>query len=165
MICNVFNTYDLQLMSDFLVNFTAPGFRYSETNSPEVETKTAFSSTYVTEISKVMQLCVIQVFMFPDMIFQVPSVQVCKRSDQFGSKVVMKTVMQGTLLYLPQTSMDKIDVDNEGNLKENQFQIQSNPKEISLEGICVLHLDENHRIRIFEIVTDTYRELNTSSAG
>ncbi len=158
MMNNTFNLYDPELVSKFFTTFAIPDFRYSDTVTEEIERKTVFRSAYVQGVQSILRLYVTPAYMLPDLLVRLESVRVCKRSDEPGSRVLSKVSMRGTLLYIPKVPINSVTVDDEGNVDRSQFQPQSPPKTVHLEGICVMHLDENHHIRVLEVVIDKLLE-------
>ncbi len=151
---NIFNNYDPKLVSEFCRTFMSPDFRYADTVSQEIQDKSVFRSVYVQGAKAFTHLVATLDYIMPDQVIQLRSVQVCKRSHEVGSRIVSKVSMIGHLLYLPQVSIDSVEVDDEGNVNRNQFQFQSLPERIHFEGICIIYLDENHRMRIMEMIID-----------
>lgn len=103
-----------------------------------------------------MKLTTVHAYMLPDLIFQMQSAQVIKRSDQTGSKVVAKVTMRGTHLFLPLTDFIEHLTNEEGLIRKHMFRQVSDPNEILREGICVLLLDENHRMKSFQVIIDSF---------
>eukprot|EP01040_Poterioochromonas_malhamensis_P014332 gene14332-15856_t len=134
----------------------SPDLRYSDTVCEEIQSMSVFRSVYVQGVTSFTRRVAIPFYMIPDQICRLDSVQVCKRSNEVGSRVVAKVSMRGTLLYLPQVPINSVNVDDEGTVDQNQFELQLNPETINFEGMCIMHLDENHHIRVFEIVMDKY---------
>ncbi len=147
----------------------SPDFRYADTVSQEIQDKSVFRSVYVQGAKAFTNLIAALDYIMPDQVIQLQSVQVCKRSNEVGSRIVSKVSMEGHLLHHPQVSIDSMEVDDEGNVNRSQFQFQSFPEgnvnrsqfqfqsfpeRIHFEGICIIYLDENHRMRIMEMIID-----------
>eukprot|EP01040_Poterioochromonas_malhamensis_P011046 gene11046-12038_t len=142
------------VVSQFFKTFAIPEFRHCDTVTEEIERKTVFRSAYIQGIKSLIGHYVPSSYMLPDQFAQFDSIRVCKRSDEPGSRVISKLSIRGTWLYQPKVPVDLVIVDEEGNVDQSQFQLHPSPKGVYIEGICVMHLDGNHHIRVFEVVKD-----------
>eukprot|EP01040_Poterioochromonas_malhamensis_P014334 gene14334-15858_t len=113
-----------------------PNFRYADTVSQEIHSQSAFRSVYVQGVTRFITSIAVPFYMLPDLIFRLHSVQVCKRSNE--------------------VPINSVNVDDKGTVDQSQFELQLNPETINFEGMCIMHLDENHHIRVFEFVMDKY---------
>lgn len=156
MVNNIYNNYTAKFLSEFCHTFMNPNFRYADTVSQEIRSQSAFRSVYVQGVARFITSIAVPFYMLPDLIFRLHSVQVCKRSNEVGSRVISKVSMRGTLLYIPQVPINSVNVDDKGTVDESQFELQLNPETINIEGMCIMHLDENHHIRVFEFVMEKY---------
>ncbi len=154
MLGNIFNYSDPKVVSQFFKTFAIPEFRHCDTVTEEIERKTVFRSAYIQGIKSLLGHYVPSSYMLPDQFAQFDLIRVCKRSDEIGSRVISKLSIRGTWLYQPKVPVDLVIVDEEGNVDQSQFQLHPSPQGIYIEGICVMHLDGNHHIRVFEVVKD-----------
>ncbi len=154
MLNNVFNSHDLKLISEFFQTFATRDFLH--TLNAEMAQNSIFSNAYACGIDNMMKLTTVHAYMLPDLTFQMHSAQVIKRSDQTGSKVVAKVTMRGTHLFVPLADFIEQLTNEEGLIRKHMFRQVSDPNEILREGICVLLLDENHRMKSFQVIIDAF---------
>lgn len=155
---NVFNSHDPMMIVRFLQTFAAPDCRLADTISADISSRTVFQSTFVIGVAGIMKLLAVHAYMIPDMVLLLHEAKVCKRSDQRGSKVVAHVTLRGTHLFIPDVPIGRVEVDEQGAIRSDQFQLQSCPKGVCIEGVFVFHLDELHRMRVLELSCDKYSE-------
>lgn len=142
----------------FLQTFAAPDCRLADTISADISSRTVFQSTFVIGVAGIMKLLAIHAYMIPDMVVLLHEAKVCKRSDQRGSRVVAHVSLRGTPLFTPDVPIGQVEVDEHGAIRSEQFQLQTRPKAVCIEGVFVFHLDELHRMRVLELSCDKYSE-------
>eukprot|EP01040_Poterioochromonas_malhamensis_P012721 gene12721-13935_t len=124
----------------------------------DISSRTAFQSTFVIGVAGIMKLLAVHSYMIPDMVVLLHEAKVCKRSDQRGSRVMAHVTLRGTHLFIPDVPIGQVEVDEQGAIQSEQFQLQSRPKAVCIEGVFVFHLDELHRMRVLELSCDKYSE-------
>ncbi len=99
MLMNVLNCFDLDLHRKFLHEFAVPNLsqRFS-VFPPEMLARLHFSRQFLG-IEELIESYRRQYMVTPDITFHLSEVQICKRLNTAGSRLVAKVSVRGTILY------------------------------------------------------------------
>lgn len=163
MINNVMNAHDNQLFSSFIDDFYRPeciSIHYYPDSFPS-----CFKSIRMEGVDVMKYMHAMNTSILPDSVTEISNVQICKRLNENGSRIIGKFQLKATAIYLPKVHegnvVDKNDdcieyhlylhsMKQKNNSQKNSsfiedVQIAAKPMKMYFSGTFEMILDENHR--------------------
>ncbi len=147
MLMNVMNSCDCLLLSQFLKEFAVPHFEAREEIAKNLEIK-LIRMKVIHGQDQFVKFLAMNFTMMPDGIFRMSEVKVCQTLNTSGSRIVLRGLMVGTMLYEVRKSSTN-DEKKEESPSYLPLQLLHKPYEYGLHVILTMQLDCKNRIISF----------------
>jgi hypothetical protein len=112
-----------------------------------------------TGVEQIYRFFALNFYLCPDGTCEMSSSQVCVRSNEKGSRVYCNVKITGTSLFIPKAASNEVVFNEKGEINGDQYVFNPHPRQMILEGVCIMTLDENNAVKGLELHGNTFQEI------